>query len=53
MRIFELVLSTGLGTIPTITEIGMAALLPESWSIGQGCAVGSGKLGLEIDWQRD
>ena len=38
-----------LGTVPTITEIGMAALLPRAGHSAKVVAVGSGKLGLQID----
>ncbi len=37
------------GTLPTITEIGMAALLPKADESAKVVAVGGGKLGLEID----
>jgi PglZ domain len=46
---FDLTLQPALGTIPTITEIGMAALLPKAGEAAKVVAVGSGKLGLEID----
>ncbi|MGO9468217.1 MAG: PglZ domain-containing protein [Isosphaeraceae bacterium] len=45
---FDLTLQPALATIPTITEIGMASLVPRA---GQGVkvvAVGGGKLGLEV-----
>ncbi len=46
---FELSLQPALGTIPTITEIGMAALLPRANQSAKVVPVGGGKLGLEID----
>jgi len=46
---FELTIEAALGTIPTITEIGMAALLPRAGQSAKVVAVGSGKLGLQID----
>ncbi len=46
---FELTVQAALGTIPTITEIGMAALLPRAGKSAKVVAVGSGKLGLQID----
>ncbi|HEX9870727.1 MAG TPA: PglZ domain-containing protein, partial [Candidatus Tectomicrobia bacterium] len=46
---FDLTLQPVLGTIPTITEIGMAALLPKAGESAKVVAVGGGKLGLEID----
>jgi hypothetical protein len=45
---FNLTIQPGLGTIPTITEIGMAALLPNANQSSRVVAVGGGKLGLEI-----
>jgi hypothetical protein len=45
---FDLTIRPALGTIPTITEIGMAALLPEANESSKVVAVGGGKLGLEI-----
>jgi PglZ domain len=45
---FDLAIQPGLGTIPTITEIGMAALLPKANQSPKLVAVGGGKLGLEI-----
>ncbi len=45
---FDLALQPALGTIPTITEIGMAALLPKAHESPKVVAVGGGKLGLEI-----
>jgi len=46
---FELTIQPGVGMIPTITEIGMAALLPKANESAKVVAVGGGKLGLEID----
>ncbi len=46
---FELTIEAALGTIPTITEIGMAALLPGAGRSAKVVSVGSGKLGLQID----
>ncbi len=46
---FELALQPALGTIPTITEIGMAALLPKAHESLKVVALGSGKLAVEID----
>jgi hypothetical protein len=46
---FDLTVHPALGTIPTITEIGMAALLPKAGVSARVVAVGGGKLGLEID----
>ncbi len=37
-----------IGTVPTITEIGMAALLPKAHEAVKVVSVGGGKLGLEI-----
>ncbi|HUY31317.1 MAG TPA: PglZ domain-containing protein [Pirellulales bacterium] len=45
----ELTLEPLLGTVPTITEIGMAALLPKADESAKVVAVGGGKLALEID----
>ena len=45
---FDLTLQPAIGTIPTITEIGMAALLPRADQSAKVVAVGGGKLGLEI-----
>ncbi len=44
---FQIEIGPALGAIPTITEIGMAALLPKA-SDGKLVSVGGGKLGLEI-----
>ena len=46
---FELSLQPAIGTVPTITEIGMAALLPRADESAKVVAVGGGKLALEID----
>ncbi|GIX04290.1 MAG: PglZ domain-containing protein [Planctomycetaceae bacterium] len=45
---FEPQLQPALGTIPTITEIGMAALLPKAHESIRVVRVGDGKLGFEI-----
>jgi len=45
---FKLEIQPGIGMIPTITEIGMAALLPGAQESVRVVAVGSGKLALEI-----
>src|SRR5208283_4856000 len=45
---FELEIQPAIGTIPTITEIGMAALLPGANESAKVVAVGGGKLALEI-----
>jgi len=45
---FDLTLTPALGTIPTITEIGMAALLPRADQGARVVSVGGGKLGVEI-----
>ena len=46
---FELKIEPAIGTIPTITEIGMAALLPKAYESAKVVSVGGGKLALEID----
>jgi len=46
---FEVVIRPALGTPPTITEIGMAALLPKADVSAKVVSAGSGKLALEID----
>jgi hypothetical protein len=46
---FDLAIQPAIGTIPTITEIGMAALLPKANESAKVVAVGGGKLALEID----
>src|SRR5262249_10184987 len=45
---FKLEVQSAIGTIPTITEIGMAALLPKAHESAKVVTVGGGKLGLEI-----
>lgn len=45
---FNLTMQPALGTIPTITEIGMAALLPRAGASAKVVAVSNGKLGLDI-----
>jgi hypothetical protein len=45
---FALALQAAIGTMPTITEIGMAALLPKAHESAKVVAVGGGKLGLEV-----
>jgi hypothetical protein len=46
---FTLEIQPAIGTIPTITEIGMAALLPKTNESAKVVGVGGGKLALEID----
>ena len=46
---FKLEVQPAIGTMPTITEIGMAALLPKAFASAKVVSVGSGKLALEID----
>jgi len=46
---FDLSIESAIATIPTITEIGMAALLPGADQSAKVVSVGSGKLALEID----
>jgi hypothetical protein len=46
---FDLTIYPALSTIPTITEIGMAALLPRANESAKVVAVGGGKLALEIE----
>ena len=46
---FEVAIQPALGTPPTITEIGMAALLPKAHASAKVVSVGGGKLALEID----
>ena len=43
---FKLEIQPAIGTIPTITEIGMAALLPKADESAKVVAVGGGKLAL-------
>jgi len=45
---FKLEIQAAIGMIPTITEIGMAALLPGANESAKVVAVGGGKLALEI-----
>ncbi len=45
---FEIDLRPGIATAPTITEIGMAALLPGAQSGARVVSTGGGKLALEI-----
>jgi hypothetical protein len=45
---FKLELQPAIGTMPTITEIGMAALLPKAHESAKVVGLGGGKLGLEI-----
>lgn len=45
---FTLECQPAIGTLPTITEIGMAALLPKAHEAAKVVSVGGGKLGLEI-----
>ncbi|MFB1488526.1 MULTISPECIES: PglZ domain-containing protein [unclassified Thiocapsa] len=45
---FELELRPAIGTLPTITETGMAALLPKAHESAKVVSVGGGKLALEI-----
>ena len=45
---FELEIQPAIGAIPTITEIGMAALLPKAQGSAKVVAAGGGKLALEI-----
>ena len=44
----EVDLSVAVGTVPTITEIGMAALMPGAESGARVVSVSKGKLGLEV-----
>ena len=45
---FDLTLQPAIASIPTITEIGMASLVPKANEGNKVVAVGSGKLGLEV-----
>src|SRR5208283_3133976 len=45
---FKLEIQPAIGTMPTITEIGMAALLPKANESAKVVSVGGGKLALEI-----
>jgi len=46
---FDLSIQPAIATIPTITEIGMAALLPRAHQSAKVVSVGGGKLGVEIE----
>jgi hypothetical protein len=46
---FDPAIQPAIGMIPSITEIGMAALLPRANQSAKVVGVGGGKLGLEID----
>lgn len=46
---FDLSLQPAVATVPTITEIGMAALLPHGGHAPKVVAVGGGKLALEVN----
>lgn len=46
---FEVELNAALAAVPTITEMGMAALLPGAHADARVVTAGSGKLALEID----
>ena len=46
---FDVDLRPALAAIPTVTEIGMAALLPGAHESAKVISIGSGKLALEID----
>ena len=46
---FELKIEPAIGMVPTITEIGMASLLPKAYESAKVVGVGGGKLALEID----
>lgn len=45
---FKVEMQPAIGTLPTITEIGMAALLPKAHESAKVVSVGGGKLALEI-----
>lgn len=45
---FTLQVQPAIGTMPTITEIGMAALLPRAHEAAKVVSIGGGKLALEI-----
>jgi PglZ domain len=45
---FKLEIQPAIGTMPTITEIGMAALLPKANESAKVVGVGGGKLALEV-----
>ena len=46
---FDLAIEPALGMIPTITEVGMAALLPKANESAKVVGAGGGKLALEIE----
>jgi PglZ domain len=46
---FELEIEPAIGMVPTITEIGMASLLPKAYESAKVVGVGGGKLALEIN----
>lgn len=46
---YEVEISAAVGTVPTITEIGMAALMPGAESGAKVVPVSEGKLGLEVE----
>jgi PglZ domain len=46
---FDRRLQPALATVPTITEVGMASLLPHNGHVPKVVSVGGGKLALEID----
>ena len=46
---FEITIQPAIAAIPTITEVGMAALLPRADQAAKVVAIGNGKVGLEID----
>lgn len=45
---FKLEVQPAIATMPTITEVGMAALLPKAHESAKVVSVGGGKLGVEI-----
>jgi hypothetical protein len=45
---FTIDLTPGIGTMPTITEIGMASLLPKAHESAKVVSIGGGKLAVEI-----
>jgi hypothetical protein len=46
---FDPALQPAVATVPTITEVGMASLLPHNGHVPKVVSVGGGKLALEID----
>ena len=46
---FEVIIQPALAAVPTVTEIGMAALLPDAHGVAKVVTAGSGKLALEIN----